>query len=232
MAKEKKNGLNISVRSFITAIAVIFALMVLSYVLTLVIPGGSYARMLDANGNTVIDTAGGFSYVEGGIPFWKWILSPVLVLGASGSGTLIAVIAFLPFVQKWLSRTNNTYDLIFNLADAIGLGVFTVVGVNAGFTALGEPNLFLAILLGVFTGVGGGVLRDVMAQNAPTIFVKHFYATASIIGALACALVHMYWSELAASIIGTVVVIVLRVLAMIFKWNLPKPKYFVEHKDK
>ncbi|MBR2974302.1 MAG: trimeric intracellular cation channel family protein [Clostridia bacterium] len=148
-------------------------------------------------------------------------LHPLIAVG-------VAVIAFLPFVQKWLSRTNNTYDLIFNLADAIGLGVFTVVGVNAGFTALGEPNLFLAILLGVFTGVGGGVLRDVMAQNAPTIFVKHFYATASIIGALACALVHMYWSELAASIIGTVVVIVLRVLAMVFKWNLPKPKYFVE----
>ena len=94
MERENKN-LNISVRSFIAALAVIFALMAASYILTLVIPGGMYARVPDANGNLIIDTESGFSYVEGGLPFWKWLLSPVLVLGAAGSGTLIAVIVFL-----------------------------------------------------------------------------------------------------------------------------------------
>ena len=88
-------GLNISQRSFLTSILVIFALMVITYLLTLVIPAGQYARTIDEAGNTIIDTAGGFSYTDGGIPFWKWLLSPILVLGASGSGTLIAVIAFL-----------------------------------------------------------------------------------------------------------------------------------------
>lgn len=92
--KEKK-GLNISAKSFITATVIIFVLMVLTYILTFLIPGGQFARTLDANGNSVIDTAGGFSYVEGGIPFWKWLLSPILVLGAEGSGSLIAVIVFL-----------------------------------------------------------------------------------------------------------------------------------------
>ena len=96
MEKTKENkGLNISTKSFITAIAVIFALMLLTYILTFVIPGGEYARMTDANGNTVIDTESGFKLIEGGIPFWKWILSPFLVLSAEGSGTIIAVIAFL-----------------------------------------------------------------------------------------------------------------------------------------
>ena len=94
MERENKN-LNISVRSFIAALAVIFALMAASYILTLLIPGGMYARVPDANGNLIIDTESGFSYVEGGLPFWKWLLSPVLVLGAAGSGTLIAVIVFL-----------------------------------------------------------------------------------------------------------------------------------------
>ena len=79
MEKEKK-GLNISTKSFITAIVVIFALMVLTYGLTFVIPGGEYARTVDEAGNTIIDTAKGFQNVEGGIPFWKWIISPVLVL--------------------------------------------------------------------------------------------------------------------------------------------------------
>lgn len=92
--KEKK-GLNISAKSFITATVIIFVLMVLTYILTFMIPGGEFARTLDANGNSMIDTAGEFTYVAGGIPFWKWLLSPILVLGAEGSGSLIAVIVFL-----------------------------------------------------------------------------------------------------------------------------------------
>ena len=92
--KENK-GLNISTRSFLTAILVIFALMVLTYGLTFLVPGGAYTRITDANGNQVIDTTAGFTSVESGLPLWKWVLSPFLCLGASGGGTLIAVIAFL-----------------------------------------------------------------------------------------------------------------------------------------
>ena len=87
--KKEKKGLDISVKSFVTAIVIIFALMVVTYVLTFLIPGGEYARMTDAGGNLVVDPAAGFRYVDGGIPFWKWILSPLLVLGAEGNGTLI-----------------------------------------------------------------------------------------------------------------------------------------------
>ena len=92
---DKNTGIKISARSFVIAIAVIFALMIATYILTLVIPGGEYARTVDANGNTVIDTSAGFRYVDGGLPFWKWLLSPVLVLGADGSDALIAVLVFL-----------------------------------------------------------------------------------------------------------------------------------------
>ncbi len=87
--EKKYQGLNLSAKSFITAIAVIFALMVLTYVLTFLIPGGAYDRL---DGKVV---EGSYHSVEGGIPFYRWILSPFLVLGAEGSGTLIAVIAFL-----------------------------------------------------------------------------------------------------------------------------------------
>ena len=110
MDNSKQKGLGIGVKSFITAIVVIFILMVATYVITLVVPSGVYPRIEDASGNTVIDTNGEFSYVEGGIPFWKWLLSPVLVLGASGSGALIAVIAFLLVIGG-----------IFNSLDRCGL---------------------------------------------------------------------------------------------------------------
>ena len=92
---EKKNSLNISAKSFLGAIAVIFLLMLATYVLSFVIPGGAYTRVPDASGHLVIDTEAGFRYVEGGLPFWKWLLSPILVLGADGSAALIAVIIFL-----------------------------------------------------------------------------------------------------------------------------------------
>ena len=93
--KEQHTGLNISVRSFITALAVIFILMVAAYALTFVIPSGEFARTVNEAGQTVIDTQAGFRYVDAGLPFWKWLLSPVLVLTGQGSGTLIAVIVFL-----------------------------------------------------------------------------------------------------------------------------------------
>ena len=72
--KDKK-GLNISVKSFITAIVIIFILMVLTYVMTFLVPGGEYTRIIDANGNLVIDVAGGFTSIAGGIPFWNWRLA-------------------------------------------------------------------------------------------------------------------------------------------------------------
>ena len=95
MTSAKKSTVNANTKSFLTAILVIFLLMVLTYVLTLMIPSGEYSRVEDADGNLVIDTEGGFSYVEGGISFWKWLASPILVLGASGNAALIAVIVFL-----------------------------------------------------------------------------------------------------------------------------------------
>ena len=83
--KSEHTGINISVKSFITAIVVIFVLMVLTYGLTFVVPGG-------------------------GIPFWKWALSPILVLGAEGNVSLIAVIIFLLVIGG-----------VFNCLDKCGL---------------------------------------------------------------------------------------------------------------
>ena len=93
---DKQNqGLNVSVKSFLTAIVVILLLMILTYGLTFLIPGGEYARIADEAGNLIIDTAGGFTYIDGGLPFWKWLLSPILVLGAEGGGMVAAIIVFL-----------------------------------------------------------------------------------------------------------------------------------------
>ena len=104
---KRGNSLNISARSFLMAILIIFLLMALTYALTFLIPGGEYARTVDQAGHTIIDTQAGFRPVPGGLPLWKWLLSPVLVLGAEGSGALLAVIAFLLVIGGVFNALNE-----------------------------------------------------------------------------------------------------------------------------
>lgn len=144
-------------------------------------------------------------------------------------GLGIPALTYLPKIQKFFARNKHRVQaLSLMIADSVGLGVFTVVGVNACFDHLQTPNAFTAIFLGVITGVGGGVLRDVFSMNLPKIFVKHFYACASIAGAIVAYFAHIYLDALFASIIGAAVVITLRFLASFLRWNLPKPKYPLE----
>lgn len=135
MSDSQQKGLNISVRSFITAIVVIFALMIVAYVLTLSIPGGSYARIPDENGNLIIDTTTEFTYIQGGLPFWKWILSPFMVLGASGNGTLIAVIAFLLVIGG-----------VFNSLDKCGLMAYILNKTANRFSAVRYKLMAIVVL--------------------------------------------------------------------------------------
>ena len=97
MKENKNKGLNISVKSFVTAIVILFVLMVLTYGLTCLIPGGE-------------------------IPLWKWVLSPILVLGAEGSGSLIAIIAFLLILGG-----------VFNGLDRCGLMKYMLDKITARF---------------------------------------------------------------------------------------------------
>lgn len=137
----------------------------------------------------------------------------------------VSVIMFLPHMRARLSRHEPLYDQLLLVMDAVGLGVFTVVGVQCAYLHSSEYTLFLLIFVGLVTGVGGGVLRDVFSGERPYIFVRHFYACASIIGALICALC---WNRLganAAMLFGAAAIVVLRLLAAYYHWSLPKSDY-------
>ncbi|MBR5134253.1 MAG: YfcC family protein [Clostridia bacterium] len=172
-------NMNVSTKSFITAIVVIFALMIVAYVLTLTVPGGAYARVEDANGNMVIDTDASepFSTVDGGIPFWKWALSPFLVLGASGSGTLIAVIAFLIVIggiftaldrcglmKYMLDKMVNRFGAVRYRLMAIILFFFMAMGSMIGSFEECVPLVPIVVALAInlgwdaLTGVGMSLL--------------------------------------------------------------------------
>ena len=118
----------------------------------------------------------------------------------------------------------DIYDKLMMIFDSLGLGLFTVSGVNAVVNMEYETTAFLQVFVGVLTGVGGGVLRDVMAKNMPYIFVKHVYASASIIGAITCVIIGRMFGQLQGMLLGATVVFVIRILAAHFKWNLPRIK--------
>ena len=136
-----------------------------------------------------------------------------------------SLIVFLIFYFKqefFEGRARVYYDLVMLVMDTIGLGIFTVFGVKAGVDAGYMDNTFLLAFLGTMTGVGGGLLRDMMAEVPPYIFVRHVYACASIVGAVLCVWLDRLVGEMPALILGSVCVILIRYLAAHYRWNLPR----------
>lgn len=120
---EDNKALNISIKCFVSSLAVIFALMVFTYALTFIIPSGEYQRTVNEAGNVVIDTSKNFTFTDGELPFYKWILSPFLVLGFDGNVILIAVLVFLLIVGgtfECLGKCNFMSYMLNSLASKFG----------------------------------------------------------------------------------------------------------------
>lgn len=132
-----------------------------------------------------------------------------------------SLVLFLPGIRRLLMWDQRLYDLTMLVLDSAGLGIFTTMGIRIAYGAVDDPSLFLLVFVGVVTGVGGGVLRDVLAGDTPYIFLKHVYASASLAGALVCVALWRTWGELPAILGGTAVVIIIRFLSAYFHWNLP-----------
>lgn len=142
-----------------------------------------------------------------------------------GASILISCILFSVFYvnQRLLaSRFLERYERIMISLDAIGLGVFTVMGIRTAIGISCEENIFLLIFVGTVTGIGGGMLRDIMAGMTPFVFVKHVYAIASILGAVSYIILRNYFRDIVSVFIGAAVVIIIRLFAAHFHWNLPR----------
>ena len=114
-------------------------------------------------------------------------------------------------------------DHFVNFFDAMGLGLFTVTGVQLAAEKNGLDNPLLLCMMGMTTGIGGGMLRDTMIGRIPKVLRKRIYAVASLAGALC------YWvlqraglSETLSAVPACVLVLALRILATHYQWNLPR----------
>lgn len=151
------------------------------------------------------------------------LVRPVYV--AVAVSTALVVFIGLYFRKGLLQgKAGLLYDKAMFVMDSVGLGIFTVMGVMTGIQNGYQDNRFLLVFLGTLTGVGGGLLRDMMAEVPPYIFVKHIYACASIGGALSCVAIYRRFGQIPAMLISSVLVILIRFLAAYYHWNLPRMK--------
>jgi len=146
-----------------------------------------------------------------------------IVIIAVATAVIVFLIARLNI--KRFRRMQGSIEYINNFFDAIGLAAFSVMGTEVAFTAGVSDNMFLSVCLGVVTGVGGGVFRDVLTDTTPYIFKKHVYALASVLGSC------LYYSlrvscdgTILASVSAMVLIIGIRLLATKYRWSLPRIK--------
>ena len=112
---------------------------------------------------------------------------------------------------------------IFLKCDAIGLGVFTVIGSSIAYSIFG-PNFLLVAVGGLITATGGGILRDVLVNEIPLVFVRELYATASFVGVVVFFVLMILSDPVMAAIVGIISATGIRLLAIKYAWNLPKVK--------
>lgn len=134
---------------------------------------------------------------------------------------LSSVIFFMPFIRIPLQKRQKAFEWVLFLMDTIGLAVFTVVGIQAAQRVSNEFSVILLVCLGVLTGTGGGVLRDLLARDMPYVFRKHIYATASMAGAALYLLLQRWMGEYVATGAAMGLILLIRFLSATFHWNLP-----------
>ena len=145
---------------------------------------------------------------------------PVYILFSILTSTILFAIVYTNPEILHSRIKNRYYDKIMLWCDTAGLGIFTVVGIQTASRILPQDNPFFFVFIGVLTGVGGGVLRDIMAGETPYILVREIYASAAIAGGITCVVCGSTMGEATATILGLIVTIVIRSLAAYFHWNL------------
>ncbi len=151
------------------------------------------------------------------------IFSKLHLLGIA-TLTSLMVFIFAYIKRNTFDEFSDKTEKLNNVFSSIGLASFAVTGVEVAFSVYNiSSNPILSITAGVLPGVGGGLIRDVITNNIPYVFTKHFYATAAIIGSTAYYCIRLFTDNfIIPSIIGIAIILILRFLATKLRWSLPK----------
>lgn len=133
---------------------------------------------------------------------------------------IIGVVLFAAVCSMLFAANLKKMEPLLNAFDALGLGLFTLAGIDKGLSAGYSPGI--CITLGVITGCFGGVIRDVVLNNVPYLFRKEIYASAAIIGGISFFLLRKI--DIASEFVNSVCILLIfavRMLAVRYHWQLP-----------
>ncbi|RVU02067.1 trimeric intracellular cation channel family protein [Mucilaginibacter limnophilus] len=128
---------------------------------------------------------------------------------------ILGTVAITLLLRKHMGNLHQTL-LLF---DALGLGLFTVVGIRKGLAIDLSPGICVA--LGTITGCFGGVVRDILLNKIPTLFQKEIYATACIAGGVLYLILIRPFGEETAEVTAIITISLIRIIAYRRKWTLP-----------
>lgn len=134
----------------------------------------------------------------------------------------VSIFVFLKPVRNLLQKEKAVFDKVLLWFDSAGLSLFAMAGMESAYELSNDYTVFLLVFVGLISGTGGSILRDMLTGQTPYIFVKHFYACAVIIGSFVAALIWERIGSLYAMIIGASIIMVLRLLAAKYRWEMPK----------
>lgn len=144
-----------------------------------------------------------------------WVADETYIVSAMSAGVLTFAAARMVALPKNL----------FLLPDALGLALFTVLGTQIALDL--NVNWFVATLMGVVTGVFGGIVRDVLCNEVPLVFTGELYATAAWSGALLLVMLQHMEVGGATATIAAMLMIFLARLAGIY-WHITLPKFIAK----
>lgn len=140
------------------------------------------------------------------------------------------IISFIYVRIPISQRRRQWITWLYTISDTCGLAAFTVTGVLTSLYAHPDEPYVMPVMLGLITAIGGGIIRDMMAQKVPLVLHTEVYALASIVGGIAVCVSWPYVSAAAASWIGFSLVLFLRCVAIVFHWQLYHPHPSIHRK--
>lgn len=182
-------------------------------------------RSLDLFGVVLV---GSITSVGGGImrdlflgKFPPNIFSNVIVL------IIAAITAIVVFVISYFNANKfesfeKRIESINNFFDAVGLATFSAIGTEMACELGFYDMAIFSISMGMLTGIGGGIIRDILVDSTPYVLKKHIYALASIIGSTIYYLIRINGNKIVALIVSIPIIVVIRLLAAKYHWKLPK----------
>lgn len=139
--------------------------------------------------------------------YYVWLS---LIIGAS---------TYMLFYYLPKLLTNRRLNQLLLITDAIGLGVFCIAGVEKSFIM--EQPAGIAIIMGVWTAVGGGIIADVIANRIPLVFSSELYITVSLCGAILYIALSAIMLHALAGFIAVIFMVIFRMLSVKLHWKLP-----------